>query len=105
MNRQVRNYVLVGVMLIVASCLLFNTFFVSAHGNQIEEPVEYTYYKSIVIEQGDTLWDIAEENMTSDSHSVEEYIDLLKELNSLTSDEIHAGENLMIAYNDTTFVQ
>ena len=105
MNRQIRNYVLVGMILVAACCLLFSTFFVSAHGNQTEEPVEYTYYKSIVIEEGDTLWNIAEENMTSDCQSVEEYVELLKELNSLTSDDIHAGENLMIAYNDTTFIQ
>lgn len=93
-----------GVLLIAVCCFFFNTFFVSAHGNQAEEPVSFTYYKSIVIQPGDTLWDIAEENMTSDCQSVEQYIDTLKTLNSLESDEIHAGENLMIAYNDTEFL-
>lgn len=93
-----------GVLLIAVCCFFFNTFFVSAHGNQTEEPVSFTYYKSIVIQPGDTLWDIAEENMTSDCQSVEQYIDTLKTLNSLESDEIHAGENLMIAYNDTEFL-
>ncbi|MBS5386359.1 MAG: LysM peptidoglycan-binding domain-containing protein [Clostridiales bacterium] len=93
-----------GILLIAVCCFFFNTFFVSAHGNQAEEPVSFTYYKSIVIQPGDTLWDIAEENMTSDCQSVEQYIDTLKTLNSLESDEIHAGESLMIAYNDTEFL-
>lgn len=92
-------------LLIAICCLVFNTFFVSAHGNQEEEPVAYTYYRSIQIEAGDTLWDIAEEYMTADCSSVEEYVEKLMELNNLSSDEIHAGEKLMIAYNDTEFVK
>ena len=51
------------------------------------------------------MWDIAEEYMTADCSSVEEYVEKLMELNNLSSDEIHAGEKLMIAYNDTEFVK
>ena len=67
------------------------------------QPVNFKYYKSIEIQPGDTLWDIAEEYITEDYSSVSEYIMVLKEMNSLSTDDIQAGQNLMITYNDTEF--
>ena len=64
----------------------------------------YKYYKSIEIQPGDTLWDIAESTMTSEYDSVQEYVQVLKEMNNLDSDDIQAGQYLMIAYNDTEFL-
>lgn len=64
---------------------------------------QFKYYKSIQIQPGDTLWEIAEDTMTSEYDSVAEYVDVLKDMNSLSSDNIEAGQYLMIAYNDTEF--
>lgn len=80
-------------------------FISSAQGNQEEEPVSYKYYKTIVIEPGDTLWDIAEEYCTDDYASLEDYIDALKEMNHLSGNTIYAGERIMIAYQDTVFIK
>ena len=52
-----------------------------------------------MIQPGDTLWNIAEETMTSEYSSVPEYVKVLKEINSLDSDQLEAGQNLIIAYN------
>jgi LysM repeat protein len=54
--------------------------------------------KSIKIEKGDTLWDIANENLPEKYSSTEEYVKVLKEINGLSSDKIYSGENLMIMY-------
>ena len=54
-----------------------------------------------LVQPGDTLWDIAENTMTSEYDSVTEYVQVLKDMNDLQSDDIQAGQHLIIAYNDT----
>ena len=74
-------------------------FFVSAKEKDTpDHESTYIYYKSIKIEKGDTLWDIANENLPEKYSSTEEYVKVLKEINGLSSDKIYSGENLMIMY-------
>lgn len=55
-------------------------------------------YKSIQVEAGDTLWDIAERyNLCSDL-TRDQYINEIKELNHLSNDEIHSGEYIVVSY-------
>lgn len=74
-----------------------------AHGNTHEDPVNYTYYKSVEIKAGDSLWSIAEEYITEEYTSVNQYIEVLKRINSLESNAIHEGQYIMVAYNDQEF--
>ncbi len=53
---------------------------------------------SIVIEKGDTLWDLAKEYYTSDFSSIKEYIKEIKRLNGLKNDNITAGNYLLIPH-------
>ena len=78
-------------------------FISSAQGSPEETPVTYKYYKTIPVEHGDTLWDIAEEYKTDDYASTADYVDALKRMNHLSGDTIYAGDRIMIAYNDTEF--
>ena len=93
-----------GCILILVICISFGVLFVSAHEESDDKAV-YTYYKSIEIQPGDTLWDIAESTMPDDhdSVSVAEYVQQLKDMNNLSSDKIHSGQNLIISYNDTDY--
>lgn len=102
MKKRIRSLSL-GVITVFCVCMIFGSLFVSAHENAADEQTVYTYYKSIEIQPGDTLWDIAEDTMTSEYDSVPEYVQVLKEMNNLDSDDIQAGQYLMIAYNDTEF--
>lgn len=56
------------------------------------------YYTSILIEEGDSLWSIAEEYRPDDNISVKKYIKDLKKMNNMHSDTIHAGNYLTIYY-------
>ncbi len=66
-----------------------------------EEPARNndSCYKSIEIKTGDTLWEIAEEYRTADYDSVYDYINELKAINGLMSDDIQAGQYLTVVYN------
>ena len=84
---------------------LYTICFVSAHEKSGTDDIVYKYYKSIEIHPGDTLWNIAEDTMTDEYSSVAEYVQVLKDMNNLHSDDIQAGQNLIIAYNDTAYLE
>ena len=92
------------VFIIFAACAVFGNFMSSAHNSRSDSPDTFKYYTSIEIQPGDTLWDIAEAYITEDYESVTEYVKALKQMNSLDTDDIQAGQSLMVAYNDTEFV-
>lgn len=56
------------------------------------------YYKSVQIEQGDSLWSIAEEYMNPEFASIPDYIREIKRVNHISSDQIHAGAYLVVPY-------
>ena len=100
---QRRMWMLLAILFITIGSAVFGSSFSDAHGNAQESPITYKYYKSIVIQPGDTLWDIALEYKTDDYGSTQEYVDELKEINSLESDSIQESQYLMIAYYDEEF--
>ena len=87
------------VLLITIGSIVFGSIFSSAKSDKADE-VQYKYYKSIVIEKGDSLWSIAEEYHPVDC-STKEYVKELKQINNLGSDTIHEGQHLMVSYYDT----
>ncbi len=103
-KKCIRNFT-AGVIIFLCACMTFGgVFMVSAHENGLSDESIYKYYKSIEIQPGDTLWDIAEETMTSEYSSTAEYVQVLKEMNNLKSDDIQYGQYLIIAYEDTNFI-
>ena len=61
------------------------------------------YYTSISVESGDSLWNIADEYMTDEYSSTQEYIDEVVSINNLTNaSSITAGTNLLIPYYEVT---
>lgn len=64
-----------------------------------EESCTYhKYYTSIRLEEGDTLWSIAQEYNVHSEKTMEEYVRELRQMNSLLDDTIHAGNYLTVAY-------
>ena len=57
------------------------------------------YYESHLIQQGETLWSIAEANM-DDAHydSVRDYIDEVTEVNGFTGDKLQSGNYILSPY-------
>ncbi len=71
-----------------------------AHEETLRKTASDSYYKSIEIQAGDTLWEIAQEYRTADYDSLHAYINELKAVNGLTSDEIQAGQYLTVIYSE-----
>ena len=56
------------------------------------------YYTSVQIHQGDSLWDLAELYRQGSDYSSAEYVEELKRMNGLHSEQIHSGEYLTVVY-------
>lgn len=65
----------------------------------------YKYYTSIQLEKGDTLWNIANEYMSDEYASTDEYIAEVCALNSISAtDPIHAGQYLTVPYYSNEYI-
>ena len=81
------------VFMIVLGSIIFGSTFSDAKNDAGYEKL----YKSIEIEKGDTLWDIAQE-YREPGCSTKEYVEELISLNDLSSDKIHEGQHLIVSY-------
>lgn len=63
-----------------------------------EEPSGYKYFTEVRVSNGMTLWDIAQEYISPEYASVDDYIREVKEINSIYTDEIYYGQSLMVPY-------
>lgn len=100
-KKQVRkNIALLFLSTIILSTLLVFLASMSIQASDMEHqsPMSYKYFKSIYISQGDTLWSIAEENMDEHYADINDYINEVKSMNSLTSDHIVCGSYLIVPY-------
>ncbi len=53
---------------------------------------------SIQIQKGDTLWNIADEYITDDYDSMDEYMEEICAINHILPGDIHSGQYLTIPY-------
>lgn len=90
----------VSLVVIMGLSIVFAPNFVDAHESKPVASSE-KLYKSIEIEKGDSLWSVAEEYRDHNTETVFEYIDTLKEINGLYSDDIHEGQYLTVVYYET----
>ncbi len=105
-QREMRKNFLIFVMtlcLIVTGSFTLNAFRSNAKDDSVE--TSYKYYKSIVVADNDTLWSIAEKYMDRDHYdSITEYIEEVKDMNSLQDETINYGEYLVIPYYSNEFI-
>ena len=56
------------------------------------------YYVSIRVENGDTLWTIADEYIDGFNIEKADYIEEVCEINEISKDDIHAGDYIVVPY-------
>ena len=94
-----RKMLITGFLLIVMFiAFILGSIIVKAQNNHNTNRGQIKY-SNIVVQDGQTLWDIAEEHIdNSQFDSIYEYMDSLKKLNGLTSNNIYSGQNIIITY-------
>ena len=100
---RARNMLLILFTLILIFVISFFIVSFSSQARDMEHQTSYKYYKSIQISNGDTLWSIAQNNMDEHYSTTAQYVDEIKQMNSLSSDRIVAGNYLLIPYYSTEF--
>lgn len=55
-------------------------------------------YRAVLVEQGDSLWSIAEDNMTQEWGNTGNYVNEIKKLNNMTDAKILTGSYISIPY-------
>lgn len=77
---------------------LFGFFIMNVMADEQPGTEMVSYYTSIQIKPGDTLWSIAEEYTAGTDISVDDYVLQLKQMNHMGEDTIHAGRYLTVMY-------
>lgn len=104
-RKQLRNRIilllLTTVLVLGSSIVLFAS---KAKAQSSDEEVFYKYYKSVTVAHGDTLWDYAYEYCDSHYDSYQDYVDEIINMNTLSANEITAGQSIIIPYYSSEFV-
>lgn len=94
---------LLALLFIITGVLVGSSLLSSSRANASNEEVLYKYYTSIEVQQGDTLWSIADTYRNEEVVGRESYIDELVSLNNLQNETIHAGDYITVAYYSNEF--
>lgn len=79
--------------------LALSVFSLSAKADSTNNANEYKYYTSHKIEQGESLWAIAEDYMDQEHYdSIQDFIEEIKSVNQMSGDKIQSGNYLLIPY-------
>ena len=92
MKKMQWSLLVVGVLCVFTICLSYS---VSAKEGQ---STRQKLVKSVYIENGDCIWNIAMEYFQVENENIESYVNEIKRCNNLSSDKIYAGQNLIIPY-------
>ena len=103
MRKNTKAYQIIKIRKIMLIIIIAFTVFmsVSLFSNKADAETNrevYTYYTSYEIQPGDTLWTIADQFMGPDFTDKEDFIDNIKSINHLGTDDITAGKHLVIEY-------
>lgn len=105
-QREIRNKIIFAFMTLVI--VLTAVFFLQSITSQAKEEnaeVSYKYFTYLEVEQGDSLWSIAQEHINYEFYdSVQDYIDEVIDINNMQDDNLKAGQCIIIPYFSNTYM-
>lgn len=100
LKRKLRLCIAIFVLFIGLSFTVGNTL---AQAQTKDSAPVYKYYASIAVQYGDTLWSIAEENISFEHYSdIKDFINEISRINHLSNDKLIAGRYLIVPYYSAT---
>ena len=93
-SNHIRLKISIGMLLVV---FLFMTTLINTTAKNSTAYVE-KQYKSVLIDEGDTIWDIASENNDEalSCLSTDDYIKYIEDINNIDTDNITAGSYIIV---------
>jgi LysM domain. len=93
------NLTMITVLILIVLLGVITTSFLSqAKTIGKAENQKSKYYTSIQIQEGDSLWSIADKYISSEYETIQYYIEEVKSINHLTDEHINEGLFLTIPY-------
>ena len=100
-----RNIILAFVTAAVLMIFAFSYYSLTSAASTDTDDIGYKYFTSIQVENGDTLWSIADEYADAKHYaSNKEYIEEVKRMNKMNSDKLVSGQYIVIPYYSYEFV-
>ncbi len=96
--RQKKLYMLLWISIVMMAVSLIFVIKLDIFAKEPVVPDYVPYYKSVLLEEGDSLWKLAAEYSADTPYTTSEYIAQLKSINGLTDDTIHTGCYLTVVY-------
>lgn len=98
-NQITRVYILIFVIsaIVIAACCIGFGFISKASNKADTDTGRVKMYTNVYIEEGDTLWSIAERYVSEEYEGIDAYIKELKQMNHV-GDTIYAGCYLTVSY-------
>lgn len=92
------KYISIGILtsILIILTITFGTS-MNTDAGEVEVSHKYKYFTIIEVGEGESLWTIAKEYLP-EGYSINEYINELRQMNSLSSDKIYSGSELCITY-------
>lgn len=100
-RKAIRTMLGVSCVCMIACMMFFAGFKTSAvvtGAKELDSGHSEKLYKSVMVEQNDCLWDIAERYMGVGYSDKNDYVAEVMQLNNLSGTEIHYGEYLCVPY-------
>lgn len=87
-------------LIVLCSGILIGANIASANAKDkvIQAEQNELYYKTIQIQEGDTIWELADDYVEAGMSSKVEYMKQIKEINHIYDDNIYAGSYLVLPY-------
>lgn len=94
-NKHYINFSLLTIIVLTAAIICSVGFVVSAKSDRASSEIN-SYYQSVRIQSGDTLWSIAEE-YCPDTQDINDYIEDIKSINNIRNNTIKAGDYIIVS--------
>lgn len=96
--RRQRSIFAIAIIIIVSLGILLGTSMNALASSEKDISSYNKYYVSIRVENGDTLWSIADEYVEGFNLSKSDYIAEVCQINEISENEIHAGDYIVVPY-------
>lgn len=93
-----KKMIMILALMVFISSNIFGVSLLNTMAKEPSRPEQVSYYKSIQIKSGDSLWSIASEYTKDTDIKIQDYIHQLMQMNGLKEETIHAGQYLTVMY-------